>query len=127
MYLLRINDMEIVVSIADTFFSRLKGLMGRKEMNENEAMLLVPCNGIHTFFMRFTIDAIFLSEDNHVLSYVSEIPPWSLWMPVRGSHKVLELKGGMLNKLLISKGQRLELASPDYFRSSTAAVLLKIP
>ncbi|KUO51464.1 MAG: hypothetical protein APF76_13960 [Desulfitibacter sp. BRH_c19] len=102
------EDKEIKIKVADTFFSRFKGLMGRREIKEDEGLLLLPCNSIHTFFMNFHIDAVFLSKDNQIINIIKDIPPWSLWPPVKGSTKVLELKVGTADRLAIQRGEKLE-------------------
>jgi len=50
------------LEIADTFFKRLKGLLGRKGIKSNEGLLIIPCSDIHMFFMKFSIDIFFLKE-----------------------------------------------------------------
>ena len=101
------KDQELKIEVANTFYGRFKGLMGRKEIKEDEGLLLWPCNAIHTFFMKFNIDAVFLSKDNHIINIIKDIPPWSLWPPVRGSSKVLELKVGTADRLAIKRGEKL--------------------
>ncbi|MFA6670794.1 MAG: DUF192 domain-containing protein [Bacillota bacterium] len=54
-------------SLADTFMARLKGLSLRKGFGDIDGMLLSPCSGIHTFNMRFSLDVIYLSENNRVV------------------------------------------------------------
>ncbi|WP_028307561.1 DUF192 domain-containing protein [Desulfitibacter alkalitolerans] len=102
------GNQEIKIQVASTFFSRFKGLMGRRELQDDEALLLWPCSSIHTFFMKFHIDVVFLSKDNYIVNIVKDIPPWSIWPPVKGSSKVLEFKGGTLDRLSIKKGEKLE-------------------
>ena len=47
------------LEVADTFFSKMKGLLGRDNLPEGEALHIIPCNNIHSFFMKFEFDAIF--------------------------------------------------------------------
>lgn len=63
---------------ADTLFKRMKGLLGRKEFKPGQALILKPCDSIHTFFMRFPIDALFVNRDNTVIKTYSNLKPWSL-------------------------------------------------
>jgi uncharacterized membrane protein (UPF0127 family) len=80
-----VND----VKTADTFKSRLKGLLGRDKLAD-EGLLLRECSSIHCFFMKITIDAVYLSEDMTVL-YKETIKPWSLGKIVKNTKHILEL------------------------------------
>lgn len=62
--------------VARTFFERAKGLIGTKALGPDEGMLILSCNAIHTFFMSFPIDAIFLDRNDRIVSRVNGIPPW---------------------------------------------------
>jgi uncharacterized membrane protein (UPF0127 family) len=75
---------------ADTFFARFKGLMGRKSLGIGEGLLLINCPSIHCFFMKMTIDAIYLSKDMTVLG-VEKLRPWQLGKRVKNTSHVLEL------------------------------------
>ena len=55
------------IEVADTFYSRLKGLLGRTGLEEGQGLLLVPCNSIHCIGMRFAIDAVFMDIDRKVI------------------------------------------------------------
>lgn len=66
------------VVVADTPFKRMKGLLWRKEFSKGQALILEPCNSIHTFFMRFAIDVLFVDKDNRVVKVVSNIRPFRL-------------------------------------------------
>lgn len=95
------------VENANHFFRRFMGLMYRKGMNGNHGLLLTPCNEIHTFGMRFDIDAITLDKDNKVLFVDVSIPPNKVRSKVKGGYKVLELCSGYAEKLGISQGDYL--------------------
>ena len=79
--------------VARTFPERARGLIGTKDLAPSEGLLIEKCNAIHTFFMSFPIDAIFLDGDNHVVKTVRDIRPWRLfvWGGWRAK-KVLEVK-----------------------------------
>lgn len=76
---------------ADTAFARAKGLLGHDALEPGEGMWIAPCAVIHTFFMRFAIDAVFLDGDGRVSWIVENLRPWRLspWVP--GARSVLEL------------------------------------
>jgi uncharacterized protein len=74
---------------------RRKGLLGRDSFAEGSAMVIAPSNAIHTFFMRFSIDALFVRRNGVVVKVRRNIPPWraaaSLW-----AYAVIELPAGTL-------------------------------
>ena len=100
------NDEIIVneVKIADTFKTRLIGLMGRDKL-QDEGLLLTDCSSIHCFFMRITIDAVYLSEDMTVL-YKETIKPWRIGKIVKGQ-KILEIPENASTRIKI--GDTIEL------------------
>jgi len=86
------------------------GLLGHESLNPDESMLIEPCKQVHTLFMRFPIDVVFLDKDNHVLEYLS-MKPWR-FSPLRmKASKILELPLGHCEKVGIAKGQRLKFLS----------------
>ncbi|MDP2940607.1 MAG: DUF192 domain-containing protein [Candidatus Omnitrophota bacterium] len=66
------------LDVADNFFTRLKGLLGEKELAKGNGLLIKSCNSIHTFFMRFAIDAIFVDKNNKVVGLVKNLKPFRL-------------------------------------------------
>ena len=92
--------------LADTVPTRLKGLLGRDRLERGEGMLLRPAPAIHTCFMRFPIDAVFLDRDLHVLGVTPRLNPWR-WARRRGARAVLELGAGEADRLGVRQGERL--------------------
>lgn len=79
---------------ADTFFKKFKGLMGKNSLAADEALLLKGCRSIHCFWMKFSIDAVYLDQDNTVL-YVETVPPWHIGnQHVKGTKSILEITAG---------------------------------
>lgn len=101
------NELIARCFLAVSFFSRFLGLMGRRSLSENEAILFPKCNSIHTFFMRFPIDVVFLSKEGEVVSTISSFPPWRMLMPVSRAKHTLELAPGSIARLNIQSGQLL--------------------
>ena len=66
----------VEAEVAETFAERAKGLMGRRGLESGTGMLITKCNCIHTFFMRFSIDATFLDRRGNVVRGVRGIRPW---------------------------------------------------
>ncbi len=93
------------VEVADTFFKRFKGLMGRKSIDDKAGMLFYGCSSIHSFFMRFTIDVVYLSKDFTVVG-VETIAPWRIGRIFKGARNVLELAQGAAKD--IKEGMVLE-------------------
>lgn len=79
---------------ADSFFSRFLGLMFQPPISKGHGLLLRPCNAIHTFAMRFPIDAVYLDASGRVLRVDRNLQPWRLARPCRGAVAVLELPAG---------------------------------
>jgi uncharacterized protein len=81
------------VEVASTRRSRRKGLLGRDALDADSAMVLTPCCAVHTAFMRFSIDVVFVSRDGKVLRIVRGLPPWRAAWSLR-AHTVVELAAG---------------------------------
>lgn len=94
--------------LADTPWLRLRGLLGRSSLSEQEGILLRPAGAIHTFFMGFPIDAVFLDRELRVLKVAADLRPWRL-AACRGAKAVLELPAGRAARAGLEPGDRLEL------------------
>ena len=104
------GDGEVVCAhcrLADTPVARFKGLLGRRELGDDEGMLLAT-GAIHTSFMRFPIDVAFLDRNLVVLRTIDSMKPWRMaWQ--RRAHSVVELAPGALERAGIQAGERLSL------------------
>lgn len=85
---------------ADNPLTRLRGLLGRHPLHADaqEALLLVPCNSVHTFGMRYPLDIVFLDAEQRVLGWQSNLRPWraKAWLRAK---QTLELAAGGLAHL----------------------------
>lgn len=97
------------VIIADTPLTRLKGLLGKKEFKNGEALIIKPCNSIHTFFMRFAIDVLFVGKDNRVIKVLQRLMPFRLTPVYFHSRLVIELPAGTLETTSTREGDTLLL------------------
>lgn len=79
---------------ATGFGARFLGLMGRKELPFGAGLHIAPCNSIHTFFMRITIDALFLDKTLKVVKVCGAMVPWRISSIYWNAHSVLELPAG---------------------------------
>ncbi|HXH74364.1 MAG TPA: DUF192 domain-containing protein [Bacteriovoracaceae bacterium] len=97
------------VLLATTLHTRLVGLMfGSSPPQNSKGLLLNPCNSIHTCFMRYALDIVFLSADNKVVKIIHNIRPWRMtWIYFKAS-KTLELPAGDLSKE-VKEGDYLEV------------------
>lgn len=96
------------VVLADDYETRSRGLLGKASMAEGEGLWIVPCPMIHTFFMKFPIDVLFLTRDLKVARVMEGLKPWRLSPWVFRAHSVLELAGGALQGR-VQAGDQLEI------------------
>jgi uncharacterized protein len=94
--------------IADNFFSRMRGLLGRRDLPDDECLLIRPAGSIHTFFMRFPIDVLFLDRELQVLAVSSDLGPWRM-AGQRGARVVVEMAAGQASKRGVQVGEQLTL------------------
>jgi uncharacterized protein len=95
--------------LAETPLTRLKGLLGRDHLKQGEGLLLRPASSIHTFFMRFSIDVVWLDRDLRVLEVTHDLRPWRT-AARREAKGALELPAGQAAALGLAPGDRLALA-----------------
>ncbi|MGA9520111.1 MAG: DUF192 domain-containing protein [Myxococcaceae bacterium] len=82
------------VQEARTFSQRFLGLMGRRDLPFGQGLHIVPCNSIHTFFMRIPIDVAFLDGQRRVVKLIPALPPWRASSVYFKARSVLELPSG---------------------------------
>ena len=92
------------VKIAQDVESRARGLLGRLSLGKGEGLVIKPCGSIHTFFMKFPIDVIFLNKKNQVIKIGRAIPPWRIYGCLFGGFLVIELQSNALNGIEIKQG-----------------------
>lgn len=95
------------LEVPRTAFGRGLGLMFRRTLEPGCGMLIRPCNGIHMFFMRFAIDAVFFDRDDRVLRPVSRLGRWRMVPLVWGAAGVVELPAGTLDSVPLRRGDQL--------------------
>jgi len=96
--------------LADTMARRLRGLIGHGELEPGEGIVLRPSWSIHTFFIRYPIDVVFVDADQVVARVVHDLPPWR-WATCRGARDVVELRAGECARAQVEPGQRLAWAA----------------
>lgn len=98
-----------VVEMAVTRRDRNRGLLGRAWLEPGAAMFLAPCVSIHTAFMRFPIDVLFVGRDRRILRIVRRLPPWRAALCIR-AHAVIELAAGSADAHDLRVGDYMKVA-----------------
>jgi uncharacterized membrane protein (UPF0127 family) len=98
------------ILIADTLVSRLIGLMFSSKLTGAEGLLIDPCRSIHTCFMRYSLDIVFISSEKKIVKIIRDLKPWRMtWIYFKAS-MTLELPAGKL-PLDVVEGDSLEVKS----------------
>lgn len=105
--LTRRTELASRAEVADTSASRSKGLLGRKGMASGEGLWIVPCEAVHTFFMKFPIDLVYLDRHRRVKKVREHVPPWRL-SGCLSAKSILELPAGTISCTQTEKGDELE-------------------
>jgi uncharacterized membrane protein (UPF0127 family) len=97
-------------TVADSPLPRMRGLLGKRDLRTDEGVLLRPAGSVHTFFMRFPIDIVFLDRDGRVLRIDESVQPWRT-AAARGAKAVLELRAGECARRRLLIGDVLEVGA----------------
>jgi len=106
--------------VADTPFARMRGLLGRRSLSSGEGLLLRPASSVHTFFMRFPIDVVFVDRAGEVVKIADRVRPWRT-AGARGAKAVIELPAGEAERRRVREGDRVELSVSTGSASGPAA------
>jgi uncharacterized protein len=104
---------------ADSPLARMRGLLGRKELPRGEGMLLRPAASVHTAFMRFPIDVVFVDGAGRVLDIAHSVRPWRA-VACRGAKAVVELAAGECSRRDLEPGD--DLVVPQRGRAAEPAI-----
>jgi uncharacterized membrane protein (UPF0127 family) len=96
---------------ADTFWSRFLGLMPYKHLPKGEGLLISPCQSVHTFFMHFAIDVLYLDSDRCVLAIFPSVKPWRVLPLKLRCRYVLEVPPGTLRSSHTDVGHCLKITA----------------
>lgn len=100
-------------STTENAWERFVGLLNKKSLKDNECLWIQPCNSIHTFFMKFSIDAAFLDSEGKVVAIYENLSPWRMSGIHFSAKSVLETAAGELRKRNIEKGRVLKICQPS--------------
>jgi hypothetical protein len=95
--------------IADSGPKRSKGLLGRKGLAPGGGMWILPCESVHTFWMQFPIDLVYLDRKHRVRKVRNSVPPWRL-SSCLSAHSIIELPAGTIHRTQTEKGDLLEFS-----------------
>lgn len=116
MILMKKEENEIIVEnvmIADSFFKRLKGLMFTKELLPQSSLYIYPCREIHTFFMNYNIDVLYLDIKNIVVAIDEDMRPGKIGRHIKNAVAVVELPSGKAREACIAVGQAVEFITEE--------------
>ena len=99
---------EEVIS-ADNFWSRARGLLGRTHLPATSTLWISDCNSIHTFFMKFSIDLVFVDRNLKVCAVHRNVKPWRFRGPVWKAKSVFEFSTGSVPEDFIELGDQLHV------------------
>ena len=98
------------MEVANTDSKRRKGLLGRDDLSAGGGMWICPCEAVHTFWMRFPIDLVYLDRKYQIRKIKSEVRPWRL-SGCLSAHSVIELPSGTIHKTQTQPGDILEFTA----------------
>lgn len=93
--------------VADTFWTRLKGLIGVRQLLHGDGLLITRCNSVHCMFMSIPIDVIYADRDNRIVALDRNMKPWALGRIHWKAHDVLELPIGAIDRTNTTVGDQL--------------------
>lgn len=94
------------IDVADSRAKRNTGLLKHSGLEPGHGLWIVPCEGIHTFFMKFAIDVVFIDRKRRVRKVVRGLVPWRASLCVT-AHSVIELPVGVIEASGTQKGDQL--------------------
>ena len=98
------------VRVADTWWTRLRGLLGTTSLAEGDGLLIEPCRGVHMLGMKYPIDVAFLDRAGRVVGLCHRLAPGRRSPVVRAARSALELPAGTLAAAGIVEGDTLTLS-----------------
>ena len=98
------------IDVADDAWSRLRGLLGRDRLPAGEGLLLMGCASVHTCFMAFPVDVVYLDGDFRVTKTAERLQPWRFSFSRRGTRHTLELSAGAVEQHHLRVGDRLRVS-----------------
>ena len=101
------------IRTSDNFLNRLKGLMFARDLAEDETMHIKPCHSVHTCFMRFPIDVVYVNEQLEVVAMEESMSPFRFGKPQPRAQSVFEFKAGTIQNKNVYIGQTFQLKQEE--------------
>jgi uncharacterized membrane protein (UPF0127 family) len=108
------------MEVADNPAKRNQGLLGRQRLSSGEGLWIIPCEAVHTFWMRFPIDLVYLDRGRQIRKLVCVVHPWRI-SACLSAHSVLELPAGTIRNTLTQPGDTLEFTDLPLTADSSSA------
>jgi len=105
------NTLAYAGVMAASFFKRLRGLLGKKVLQQGEALVLCPCNAVHCIGMRLVIDVVFLDQSGQVIHIIESMKPGSISPVIKKARIVVELPEGQIGRSQTTLGHMLRIKS----------------
>ncbi len=96
------------IDVADTSRKRRVGLLRHEGLGAGEGLWIVPCESVHTFFMKFAIDLVYVDRKKRVRKVRRAVPPWRLSICF-SAHSILELPAGTIERTSTQPGDELSI------------------
>lgn len=97
--------------VADRLLARIVGLLNKKELKPGEGLILKPCTSIHTLFMRFAIDALFVDKNNQIIKAIPHLGPFRFTHPYFNAALTIELPCGTIESTSTQEGDTLKMSN----------------
>ena len=102
------SELANAAEIARTSSARQKGLLGRTRLPEGGGLWIIPCESVHTFFMKFSIDLVYIDRKNVVRKVCRNVRPWRLSACLT-AHSIIELPVGTIDRSHTAPGDQIEI------------------
>jgi uncharacterized membrane protein (UPF0127 family) len=99
-------------NVATSMWARFWGLMGKAPLPEGEALIIDPCSSVHTMFMRFAIDVVYLDREHKILKVAAAVKPYRT-SAGRGARSVIEMPAGAAERAGLTVGDRVVIEPED--------------
>jgi len=98
------KSLQLNITVAQSFWQRFRGLMLSEPLSSDQALLIPRCTSVHTFFMRFTLDLVYLDKNDFVVKLVCSIKPWRMSWGGSGASQILEMTAGGIERYAFQIG-----------------------
>lgn len=95
--------------VADTFFQRFRGLLGKKYLQPESGLIIAPCNSVHTIGMKFPIDVIFVDKENKICYIMRNMKKGKISPIISRAKMVIEFNAGMADRLQLEINDEIQL------------------